>query len=101
MHGISIRYEFDGDEAAWEAAIATFIDAVNGDEEIAGKFHYQVSKAKEGNTRIHWGRWDKPETVQALQSRGYFKTFAAALKGMAGETLSAVPLTRHLSTKRY
>lgn len=100
MHGISIRYEFTGDEGEWETAIRTFIDAVNDDAEIAGRFHYQVSKAREGNLRIHWGRWDVPETVQKLQSRDYFKEFAATLKGFAGDTLSPVPLTEHMSTRK-
>lgn len=99
MHGISIRYEFSGDEADWEDVIRTFIDNIDNDPEISGKFHYQVSKAKEGNLRVHWGRWDVPETVQTLQSRNYFKEFATALKGFAGDTLSPVPLTEHLSTQ--
>lgn len=98
MHGISIRYEYDGDEAEWEAAIAGFINDVSNDPEIAGKFHYRVNKAKEGNTRVHWGRWDAPETVKTLQSRDYFKAFAGKLKSMAGDSLSAVPLTEHQST---
>ncbi len=98
MHGISIRYEFNGDEAAWEHAVAGFIAAINADPDLAGKFHYQVNKAKQGNTRIHWGRWDVPETVQTLQSRDYFKEFAATLKEMAGDTLSPVPLTEYMST---
>ena len=93
MHGISIRYEFDGDEARWESAIRTFIDSVNADEEISAKFHYRVMKAKEGNMRVHWGRWDAPETVQTLQSRDYFKTFAAELKALAGDTFSPVPVS--------
>ena len=98
MHGISIRYEFDGDEAAWEAAIAAFITAVKADTELSGRFHYRVNKAKEGNTRIHWGWWDTPETVKTLQSRDYFKTFAAAVRSFGGDTLSPVQVTEHLST---
>ncbi len=100
MHEISIRYEFSGNETEWEAAISAFIAAVNNDAEIAGKFHYRVNKAKEGNQRIHWGWWDTPETVQTLQSRDYFKAFAATLKGFAGSTLSPVPLTEFMSTAR-
>lgn len=98
MLGISIRYEFNGDEAIWEATIARFIDAVNADPEIGGKFSYRVMKAREGKTRVHWGQWDVPETVQILQSREYFKEFAAVLKGFAGDTLSPVPLVGYAAT---
>lgn len=100
MLGISIRYEFDGDEAIWEVAIARFIAAVNADDEITGKFNYRVMKAREGKTRVHWGQWDVPETVKILQSRDYFKEFAAALKDLAGDTLSPVPLTGYAVTDR-
>lgn len=98
MHGITIIYEFDGDEAEWESAVQEFINAVNNDSEIAGKFIYQVHKAKEGNRRIHWGQWDVPETVQKLQANDYFKTFAAQLKQMAGDTLTTTPVSNFMKT---
>lgn len=98
MHGITIIYEFDGDETAWEAAIGAFIEAIDKDSELGGRFGYQVSKAKEGNRRIHWGWWDAPETVQLLQSRDYFRQFAARLQELASGELTAIPITRAMAT---
>ncbi|MBL4727340.1 MAG: hypothetical protein JKY83_11840 [Rhizobiaceae bacterium] len=98
MHGITITYEFDGDEAEWESAVQDFINAINNDSEIAGKFTYQVHKAKEGNRRIHWGQWDVPETVQKMQANDYFKIFATKLKEMAGGTLVATPVSNFMKT---
>ena len=100
MLGIDIQYEFDGDEAAWEAAVSTFVAAVDADAEIAGKFRYRVMKAREGNRRIHWGSWDVPETVQTLQSRDYFKTFAAELQRLAAGTLTTTPVAEWTATAR-
>lgn len=99
MHGISIRYEYQGDEARWEAAVAGFVNAVKGDADVSGRFHYRVSKGADGKTRVHWGWWDTPDTVKALQSKDYFKAFAGEIKAMAGATLSPVSLTEHLSTE--
>ncbi len=93
MQGISIRYECDGDESEWEAVISAFIAAVDADAELSGRFRYVVNKAREGSGRVHWGSWDRPETVQLLQSREYFKAFAAQLKELAGDTLSPMPVT--------
>jgi len=93
MHGIDIQYEFDGDEAEWNEAVTAFVQAIDADADIAGRFTYRVTKAKEGNKRIHWGQWDQPETVQTLQSRDYFKTFAGKLQELAGGTLSPTPVS--------
>lgn len=93
MHGITLQYEFDGDEAVWDAAVAAFVQAIDADAEIAGRFTYRVTKANEGNRRIHWGQWDVPETVQTLQSRDYFKTFANALQDLTGGGLIPTPVT--------
>ncbi|MBV1896199.1 MAG: hypothetical protein KUG70_07055 [Rhodobacteraceae bacterium] len=93
MHGIDIQYEFSGDEAEWTAAIRAFVKAIDADEDVAGRFTYRVTKAKQGNTRIHWGQWDVPETVQILQSRDYFKTFATKLQGFSNGTLSPTPVS--------
>lgn len=100
MHGITILYEYSGAEDEWRAVIDKFIAAVNSDEAIAGKFHYQVNKAKEGDGRIHWGWWDAPETVKTLQSRDYFKEFAAKLKAMAGDSLRTHPIPVETGTER-
>lgn len=98
MLGITIIYEFDGDEAEWEAAINGFIKSIDDDTELGGRFNYRVNKAREGNRRIHWGWWDKPETVQLLQSRDYFKQFAATLKDLAGGTLETTPIGVYAGT---
>ncbi len=99
MDGISIRYRYDGDEAGWRAAVDAFIDAIGADPDVAGKFSYAVSVAGDGVTRSHTGRWDTDATLKTLQSRDYFKTFAQALKGMAGDTLDAVQLALYRETE--
>lgn len=84
MRGITITYRFDGNEADWQAATQGFISAIDADAEIAGKFTYQVAVADDGVTRIHWGRWDTPETLAHVQSQQYFKDFAAKVRDFAG-----------------
>ena len=98
MHGITIMYDYDGDEHHWEKVTSGFIKAIDGDSEIAGKFHYRVNKAKEGNRRIHWGWWDTPETLAKLQSRDYFKTFSAHVREMAGGQPTNIAVTKHAAT---
>ena len=99
MLGISIRYQYEGDEAVWEQAVADFIDAIDADEELGERFRYQVNVGKDGKTRIHWGSWDKPETVQILQSRDYFKTFSSKIGELAGDSLSPVQFRKHAATR--
>ncbi len=77
MRTITITYEYDGPEEAWKAATSAFIEAVSADADVAGKFTYQVATADDGKSRVHWGRWDTPDTLATVQSRDYFKTFAA------------------------
>ena len=93
MDGISIRYDYNGNEDEWREAVNTFIDAVNDDPDIAGKFHYAVSVAGDGVLRSHTGRWDSQETHATLQSRDYFKTFAGKRTGMAGDSPDAKQIT--------
>jgi quinol monooxygenase YgiN len=83
---ITLRYKFSGPEDEWRKMAGDFIAAVDADAEVAGKFTYQVSVADDRETRIHWGRWDSQETLQKLQSRDYFKAFAARVKELAGQT---------------
>lgn len=99
MLGISIRYQYDGDEAVWEETVAAFIAAIDADEEINDRFHYQVNVGRDGKTRIHWGRWDTPETVQTMQSRDYFKTFSTKIGELAGDSLSPIQFRRHAATR--
>jgi hypothetical protein len=93
MHGVELQYEFSGDENEWNAAVATFVQEIDEDPDIAGRFTYRVTKAKDSNKRIHWGQWDVPETLQTLQSRDYFKAFALKLQQLYGGTLSPTPVS--------
>ena len=93
MNGIVIRYRYSGDEAEWEKATGDFVAAVEADGELNGGFMYIVSKARESDNRTHIGRWRDEETLKLMQSREYFKTFAALLKQMAGDTLKAEGMT--------
>ena len=99
MDGISIRYKYDGDEATWRAAIDAFIDAVDTDPDVGGKFSYAVSVAGDSVTRSHTGRWDTEATLKTLQSRDYFKTFARTLKGLADGSLYAVQIALYRETR--
>jgi hypothetical protein len=84
MRGITITYQYSGPEPEWRAAIDAFIAAIDNDPQIAGRFTYQVAVADDNTTRIHWGRWDQPETLQHLQAQEYFKTFAGKVREFAG-----------------
>ncbi len=98
MQGIVIRYSYSGEEADWRQLIDTFVSAIEADGDLAGKFHYLVSVGKDGVSRTHVGQWDEQATVETLQSRDFFKTFAGALKEMAGDTLQTAPMTVYRST---
>ncbi len=98
MDGISIRYKYGGDEAAWRAAVDTFIEAVNSDPDIGNKFSYAVSVAGDGETRSHVGRWDSESTLKTLQSRDYFKLFSKAIQDFAGGSLDAKQVTLYRET---
>ena len=99
MDGISIRYQYDGDGAAWQSAVDAFIDAVNSDSDLAGKFSYAVSVAGDGITRNHVGRWDSEATLKILQGRDYFATFSKAVQGFAGDSLDAKQVRLYRETR--
>ncbi|WP_299348270.1 hypothetical protein [uncultured Shimia sp.] len=88
MRSITITYEYAGPDAPWRALVESFIAALDSDDGIPGSFSYQVAVADNGTTRIHWGRWDSAETLAHVQAQDYFKSFAGALKDLAGDTLS-------------
>ncbi len=94
MDGILIRYEFDGDEAAWRSAVDSFVAGIDADPEVSGGFSYSVNIAADGKHRVHVGRWRDQATLETLQGRDYFKTFAATLKGFAGDSFEAVRITQ-------
>ncbi|MCP4384234.1 MAG: hypothetical protein GY798_22965 [Hyphomicrobiales bacterium] len=87
MEGIIVRYRYDGDDAPWRSTINRFIDAINADEAVKGRFRYSVTIAKDGVGRTHIGRWDSDETLKTVQSRDYFKQFSEAVQEFAGDTL--------------
>lgn len=89
MRTITITYKYSGDEDIWRKAIDAFITALNSDANVASKFTYQVAVADDGETRLHWGRWDTQETLAAMQSTEYFKSFSMAVKGFADGAPSA------------
>lgn len=84
MRAITITYKYNGDEAEWQSAIRTFINAIDGDPAVAGRFTYQVAVADDGETRFHWGRWDKAETLAHVQAQPYFAEFAGRVRAFAG-----------------
>ena len=94
MEGILIRYEFDGDESAWRSAVDSFVAGIDADPELRSGFSYSVNVAADGKRRVHVGRWRDQATLETLQGRDYFKTFAAAVKGFGGDTLEAVRITQ-------
>ncbi len=99
MDGISIRYAYSGDEAAWRSAVDDFVEAVNADADIVGKFSYAVSVAGDGVTRSHVGRWDSESTLKTLQSRDYFKSFSKAIQDFAAGSLDAKQTALYRETK--
>jgi len=82
--GIVITYDYDGDEADWQAAVDGFIADIDADPRLKGRFTYQVNRALEGPGRIHIGRWDEPETLAHLQGQDFFKAFAGKVGEFAG-----------------
>lgn len=84
MRAITITYRYSGDETTWQSAVDTFVAALDADQELAGRFSYQVAVADDKETRIHWGRWDSAETLTHVQSQPYFAEFAAKVRDFAG-----------------
>lgn len=84
MRCITITYAYDGPENDWRELVGGFVGALNADADIAGKFTYQVATGDDGVGRVHWGRWDSAETLKTMQSRDYFKAFAAGLRDLIG-----------------
>lgn len=101
MRSITIRYRYDGPEDPWRETIAAFIAALDSDPEVTGRFTYQVAVADDGVGRIHWGRWDTKETLATMQSRDYFKTFAAKVKEFAGGQPESVAAEVGFKTKGW
>ncbi len=97
-YGILIRYDYSGDEADWQAAIDGFVQALNGDSEVGGRFSYSVNILPDGVGRAHVGRWDNDETLSLVQSRDYFKAFAGQVQGFAGGELEATRFTNSAQT---
>jgi len=98
MFGILIQYDYDGDEAAWKAAVTEFTDQIDADPALRGKFSYQVNIAADGVGRVHVGRWDREETLAHLQSQDFFKTFAQKIGEFAAGAQQATRLTAAAQT---
>ncbi len=73
MRGITITYDYDGPEQAWTSLTGAFIDALDADAALNGRFSYQVAVADNGKTRVHWGRWDSAETLAQVQAQDYLR----------------------------
>jgi hypothetical protein len=84
MLGIVIEYDYDGDEAAWQGAVDTFMGHIDADERLKGRFSYQVNVRNDGTGRIHVGNWDVEETVKHVQSQPWFAEFSGKVKEFAG-----------------
>ena len=84
MPGILIEYDYSGDEAAWQNAVNAFVENIEGDTRLTGRFSYQVNVKKDGIGRVHYGQWDNEDTLAHLQSQPWFKDFAAKVRDFAG-----------------
>jgi len=100
MRGITITYDYSGDETDWRSAIIAFIDALDNDPK-AENFSYQVSVADNGISRIHWGRWDSQDTLTHVQSQEYFKVFAARVSEFSNGTHHPVPANVIVKTSSW
>ena len=92
MNGIVVRYEYAGDEGKWRAAMGAFVAAVAADDAVRGRFRYAITRQRGGAVRTHMGRWDSEETLRTVQSRDYFKTFAAAVQEFGGASVTTTPM---------
>jgi len=100
MEGILIQYNYSGDEAEWEKTINEFVNNVNSDSELSGKFQYSISKGADGIKRVHVGRWDSEATLKTLQQRDFFKTFSQAVQKMAGDSLQPTRIQEIIKTNK-
>lgn len=98
MHGIVIEYALSGDETVWRAAVDTFIENIDGDPMLRGKFTYEVNASNDSDGRVHIGHWDSEETLSHLQSQPFFKTFAEAVQTFSGGNLKTTRIDRVAAT---
>ena len=87
MGGLLIEYRYDGDEAIWSQAIEAFLKGIAADPKLASGLRYHVFVKEDGRSRVHVPSWDSEVTLAHLQAQDFFKTFATAVKGFAGDTL--------------
>lgn len=88
MNNVLVEYHYNGEEDVWQQLIADFINAIEADPKLNGQFHYQVFSLPEGR-KVHIGRWQTEETLKALQSQEFFKTFSQGIKTLGGDSLSS------------
>lgn len=71
MLGIVIEYDFSRDKAEWEAAADAFVQAIDADPRLQGRFSCQVNIKGDGPGRLHIGRRDQAETLAHLQQQEF------------------------------
>ena len=98
MFGILIQYNYEGDEAAWKAAVSEFVTNIDADPKLRGNFSYRVNIAADGIGRVHVGRWDSEDVLAHLQSQDFFKTFAQKVGEFAGGAQQVTRLTAAAGT---
>lgn len=99
MGALLIEYRYEGDEEPWKKAIEEFLQNIASDDLLKVRFSYQVMRRKDDPAqRLHIPRWFDDATLHHLQSRTWFKDFAAQIQGFAGDSLQTTPLTEEFST---
>lgn len=88
MKNVMVEYIYQGDENKWQQIVVDFINSVEGNEHLSGKFHYQIFTMPEGR-RVHIGRWDSEETLQVLKNQPFFGEFAKAIQQLAGDSFKS------------
>ncbi len=87
MDGILIEYSYSGDEDMWRHAVDAFVGNIEADDQLRGRFSYQIKTRGDGTERVHIGMWDSDETLAHLQAQEFFKTFAGQVQSFAGDSL--------------
>jgi len=84
MKYFMIKYEFKNSTAAdWQREIATFIAALNGDEELKGRISYRVMKNRDDSTYFHLAAATDDQAVKTLQSRDFFEHYTEQTRRVA------------------
>ncbi len=82
-----IEYIYAGDETPWREAIEAFLGHIRADPILAAGLTYQVFVRDDGKARVHVPVWRDQAILDRLQAAPYFRTFSAAVKAFAGDSL--------------